>query len=500
MKQIICIYFFLFSNIVLNAQISQLEGNWIGHYELLGEKKFTFFSIDSTGSIEMQTPHNPAATHVEYFSEEENSYFGIARQGKTFFLKPNSITKEIIIGKVVLDQVEGNFIFYRRYPRISLEEQKKYLGYYATGSGVFKVWNRYNTFRIYSYITQTISPLYAIGGNRFYTIEGEIIAFDSKSEKLSWIYNGQNSIEGSKFIPYKIEELEIVSDEVKLTCSLYLPNGSEKTSGVVMLPGGGGLNRENYRLESELFAANGIASILCDKRGTGSSTGDVINATFFQLRDDAINQFNILRERIEIDPMKIGFRGPSQGGRIAIMAGSEVEEEAFIIATSAPIMSMKEGQVYANLMYARNLGVPETIAVRTANVWRQYYDQFKINAIQDNLIQDIQQLRSNYPSLHLPPPSKELPAGIISEDIDNDASTYLNNVNAPILFQYGSNDERVSPKTSIANIERALSGHGDDYLILNYANANHSLMLPGFKIAPGIFMDQIEWIKSKVEK
>ncbi|MBO6524950.1 MAG: alpha/beta hydrolase [Balneolaceae bacterium] len=487
------------NSIQTKSQEISLKGDWIGHYELLGTKYFSFLSIDLEGNVSIRSPHDVEELNAELFLEQAVPLIGIAKRGKTLLLRPTDIDQNKVKGRVISSEAEGEFVFFKRAVRLPLNKQHQYLGYYKTKNGIFKVWNRYDTFRVYSYLTQTISPLYAISDGRFYTDEGEVIEFDLEDSSLTWSYPNQAKVKAERFTPYEIEEISLKSGVVTLACSYYSSKVTEDVSAVVLLPGGGNLDRENYRLEAEIFGANGISSILCDKRGTGKSTGNSVNVKFTELVNDAIAQYEYLKKRVDISNRKIGFRGPSQGGRIAIMAGANVENEAFVIATSAPIMTMKEGQIYANLEYARNLGVPETIAVEVAYIWSQYYDQFLTGVIKEELVEKVNAVRNRYPSLHLPPGTTRLPAGIESVNILDDTSTYLSKVNAPILFQYGANDDRVSPRGSISKINEALSQTESDFLILEYKNANHSLMLPGFKIASGIFMDQIKWIKQKVD-
>lgn len=481
---------------VTQAQPIKQNERWIGHFELLGEKYFTMLNMDENGQLSIRTPHDQSPVEIVSSSIGSKLLMEVQQKGRKFIFEIKENDKNSISGNVTSEGVSGFFNFYKRESRLNNEQQQPYLGYYKTKDGIFKIWNRYNTFRIYSYITQTISPLYAISDDKLYTTEGEIISFDDSKNILSWNYPFQKTKTAERFTPYSIEEVVVESDKLKLACSLYMPSNKERVPGVVMLPGGGTLDRENYRLESELFAANEIASIVCDKRGTGTSEGNAVNATFGELTADALAQFQFLKEVEQIEPNKIGFRGPSQGGRIAIMAGAVIKEEAFVIATSAPIMSMKEGQVFANLEHARSARVPETIATEAASIWSKYYDEFYAGEISQELVKRIGALRAEYSSLHLPPASTQLPAGIEADNIHDDASTYLSDVSSPILFQFGTDDIRVSHQYSLVKINEAAERTPFDFEVYLYRGANHSLMLPGFKIAPGIFMDQIEWIKA----
>jgi pimeloyl-ACP methyl ester carboxylesterase len=68
-----------------------------------------------------------------------------------------------------------------------------------------------------------------------------------------------------------------------------------------------------------IYAANGIAAFVYDKRGTGGSTG-TYTANFDVLSDDTVAAAQYVRKRPEIDGDKVHLAGYSQGGWIAPLA------------------------------------------------------------------------------------------------------------------------------------------------------------------------------------
>jgi hypothetical protein len=70
-----------------------------------------------------------------------------------------------------------------------------------------------------------------------------------------------------------------------------------------------------------MLAAHGVGAFVYDKRGTGGSGGE-FTANFLQLADDAAAAAQMLAERSEVDPQRIGFAGFSQGGWVAPLAAA----------------------------------------------------------------------------------------------------------------------------------------------------------------------------------
>ena len=77
---------------------------------------------------------------------------------------------------------------------------------------------------------------------------------------------------GAKFM---VEEhpIEFHNKTVNLAGSLLLPRREVPLPAVVFVHGAGRHTRESLREVGEYFAANGIAALIYDKRGTGQSGG-----------------------------------------------------------------------------------------------------------------------------------------------------------------------------------------------------------------------------------
>ena len=143
--------------------------------------------------------------------------------------------------------------------------------------------------------------------------------------------------------PYTQEEVTFSNgDAATLTGTLVLPEGcSRKTPVLIFVTGSGQEDRDETIYEHKPFAViadalgrAGIATLRYDDRGVGGSTGDVVNATTEDFKDDAFAGIQMLRERFD----KVGVIGHSEGGLIALMLAAEKKTD-FIVSLAGVAVS-----------------------------------------------------------------------------------------------------------------------------------------------------------------
>ncbi len=154
----------------------------------------------------------------------------------------------------------------------------------------------------------------------------------------------QNPVEP---FPYATRELELARGDVKLACTMVVPDGDAVYPAVALLSGSGAQNRDSELFEHRLFlviadhlARSSIASIRCDDRGVGGSTGSYMETTHEELTEDALAMVLALAGDARINPKAIGILGHSEGGMLAPMAAArDPKAVAFIVLLSAPALS-----------------------------------------------------------------------------------------------------------------------------------------------------------------
>ena len=162
--------------------------------------------------------------------------------------------------------------------------------------------------------------------------------------------------------PYSEEEITFTNGEAQLAGTLVLPEGyTRQTPVLIMVTGSGQEDRNEEIFEHKPFAViadalarAGIATLRCDDRGVGGSTGEVLTATTEDFKDDALAGIKLLRERFD----KVGVIGHSEGGTIALMLAAEGQAD-FIISLAGMAVSGIETIVRQSRVSLESAGYPE---------------------------------------------------------------------------------------------------------------------------------------------
>ena len=257
--------------------------------------------------------------------------------------------------------------------------------------------------------------------------------------------------------PYAQEEVSFRNGDAVLRGTLVLPEGcTRKTPVFIMITGSGLQNRDEVFYEHKPFAViadalarAGIATLRYDDRGFGESTGDIINCTTEDLKNDALAGIGLLRERFD----KVGVIGHSEGGTIALMLAAEKKAD-FIVSLAGMVVSGKETLLWQNRIALAAAGVPD----ETANTYCK-------------ALQEIYEAR--LAGSPLPSPGKyDLPATLaqnlsaVSMQIQTpylkyflalDVRPLLGNVTCPVLALNGTKDTQVEPESNLGALRNGLS-------------------------------------------
>jgi pimeloyl-ACP methyl ester carboxylesterase len=157
---------------------------------------------------------------------------------------------------------------------------------------------------------------------------------------------------------FRVEHLRFPSGSLSLAGDLLIPSGNPPFPAVVVIEGSSTEGRSlwTYRSIGDLFARNGVAALIYDKRGTGASEGDFDRATFDDLSKDVIAAVRFLRNRTDIDSTAVGLFGISQGGWLAPDAAVKSGEAAFVILLGGPAVSIWD-QELQRVEYSMRAGI-----------------------------------------------------------------------------------------------------------------------------------------------
>ena len=257
--------------------------------------------------------------------------------------------------------------------------------------------------------------------------------------------------------PYAQEEVSFSNGDAVLKGTLVLPEGCTRNTPVLIMITGSGLqNRDEVFYEhrpfaviADAFARAGIATLRYDDRGFGESTGDIINCTTEDLKNDALAGIGLLRERFD----KVGVIGHSEGGTIALMLAAEKKAD-FIVSLAGMVVSGKETLLWQNRIALAAAGVPD----ETVNTYCK-------------ALQEIYEAR--LAGAPLPAPGKyDLPATLsqnlsaVSMQIQTphlkyflalDVRPLLGDVTCPVLALNGTKDTQVEPESNLGALRNGLS-------------------------------------------
>jgi alpha-beta hydrolase superfamily lysophospholipase len=291
-----------------------------------------------------------------------------------------------------------------------------------------------------------------------------------------------------------------------LAGELILPEGIGPFPAVVLAHGSGEETREESLGMAYLFAANGIAALIYDKRGCGESSGKEWRAPFMDYANDLLAGVRYLTTLSTIDPERIGLYGHSQGGWVVPLAYSlHSERIAFCIISAGNAVSPVEQTLIAGDQELMMRG-------EDAATIREVHDFRRVKYAVGITGKD----RKQYVSTRLPDAQRKpwfkLTGGGLPDDRFWKANGFydpapaLKALGCPVLVLFAEFDTSTDTQSQLPLMKQLLSGDVEYRLI---PNANHMMMrVPnkGFtdkqlqtidRFADGYLETLIAWTKRK---
>lgn len=152
--------------------------------------------------------------------------------------------------------------------------------------------------------------------------------------------NGATAI--ARRIALRERDASFASGDIRLAGRLTLPAAGEGPfKAVIFVHGSDPVPSVGREWLPHLLAANGIATLVFDKRGTGCSTGQYVQH-FGALSDDVVAAARWLRGQPEIRSDGVGLAGFSQGGWVAPLAALKDPAIRFVAVGYGLAMSMAD--------------------------------------------------------------------------------------------------------------------------------------------------------------
>ena len=235
-----------------------------------------------------------------------------------------------------------------------------------------------------------------------------------------------------------------------------------------------------YRSSGILFARQGIAALIYDRRGEGQSTGDAEKATFDDLAADAAAAVASLRTRGDVDPRRVGLVGFSQGGWLAPLAATKTDGVAFLILINGPAVSVEEQEIQRVRETLLAEGAAEEDVARAVSYTRKVFNTAYRDGSWEELVAATERAKS------APWAGKVVQLVTSPADLEGwrrqrfDPAPVLRRTKVPVLALFGEWDTVVPPAGNADLLRSLLAEAGNqDVTIKVFPRAGHGLEQPG---------------------
>jgi len=281
--------------------------------------------------------------------------------------------------------------------------------------------------------------------------------------------------------PYSIRDVWFQSTNTRLVGTLYVPApASGPRAGIVLLQGSSSNLRHEFRFFADLFARAGLVVLAFDKRGKGESSGDYGAATYDDLAGDAAAAVECLRSQREVDSLRVGVWGLSQGAFIAPLVAARVPSLRFIVAVSAPGVPVGECAAFQDSVRLTSAGFDAADVVRAVSLNKRLFEWLRTRGDERELAALLAE-EDGAPWRRASSLPARLPSGPALEGWywrgrTLDPAPWWRAVSVPVLAIYGAADELVPAKASSKRVQRALrKGSSRDVTVRVFPAANHEL-------------------------
>ncbi|NNK49142.1 MAG: alpha/beta fold hydrolase [Gemmatimonadetes bacterium] len=274
--------------------------------------------------------------------------------------------------------------------------------------------------------------------------------------------------------PFPYEALEVGFDNpgagVRLAGTLTIPVGDGPHPAVALISGSGPQDRDGtvfghrpFLVLADYLTRRGIAVLRYDDRGIGESTGNLALATTPDFASDALAAVAFLTARPDVNPVKIGLVGHSEGANVAPIAASQNDEIAFVVLLAGTGVTGRELLVMQAKAINRASGVSEGVIEQRARIQGELLDV--VMAAEDDSAA-VEGARVILAEAGLSGDAAEAQIrGLLSpwmkHFLSYDPLPELRQLSIPVLALNGEKDTQVPPTENLLPVEEALREGGN---------------------------------------
>lgn len=284
--------------------------------------------------------------------------------------------------------------------------------------------------------------------------------------------------------PYKSLSVKVPNkfDNIILAGTYTYPKGKGPFPSILLISGIGPQDRDEtmyghkpFLVLADYFTRLGFGVLRLDDRGTGESTGNFNNSTTLDFAHDAVSSIKFLKKLKGVDTTKIGIIGFNEGGIIASMVASKLNDIAFIVLLATPGLPGKDILLNQTTILQQKAGVAK----------KEIQQDIRINKKIFEIIENVKD--SSTAVKKLEKVFKKFRRSLSKRDIHKRKYSFrvfqkklkymlgpwfkfylkynplksIKDVKCPVLILYGENDLQVSPKGNMEAIENALKKEGN---------------------------------------
>ena len=280
--------------------------------------------------------------------------------------------------------------------------------------------------------------------------------------------------------PCTEENISFLNGDVKLAGSIYKPFGTGPYPLVVLIHGSDVQTRRTTYIRSLVYVLtkNHIGVVVFDKRGTGSSGGNMQAAGFDDLANDVSACIRYIGQRKDLPVTKLGLFATSQGGWIAPRVANKWKNIEFVILNVGPAVPAFKQDLDRVEFTMRDNGFGEKTIDSALQHSRLYFDVVRSNAGWNALQKSVAYY--NTKGWAKENNLLQLPEKMNDDDMlwwrthDYDPKTDLSHMKCRVLSLMGGSDVLVPPATNKALMQQYLSTAGCPYKIVVLPNAGHN--------------------------
>ena len=257
--------------------------------------------------------------------------------------------------------------------------------------------------------------------------------------------------------PYQTQEVSFNNGDAVLKGTLVMPeNASSQTPVLLMVTGSGLQNRDEEFFEHKPFAViadalarQGIATLRYDDRGFGESTGDLVNVTTEDFKNDALAGVEFLRKQFK----RVGILGHSEGGTIGLMLAAEGKVD-FVISLAGMVVSAENTLMEQNRWTLQQSEYSQDVIDRYCTALESLFDELKAGRNPELASHGLPaELEKN---LQLAQAQSSTP--YMRHFLALDLSDRLGKITCPVLALNGTKDRQVNGEENLNALRNGLAG------------------------------------------